>query len=376
MPTPTPIPLLDLAAQNAPLMPELRAAFERVMAHGRFIMGPEVDAFEAELSEYLGVHAIGVASGTDALLLSLMALDVGPGDEVITTAFSFFATAGCILRLGARPVFVDIDPSDCQIAPGAVAAAISPATRAVIPVHLFGQACDLDGVMAACAERGIPVVEDAAQSLGARCGERVVGTVGATGCFSFFPSKTLGGFGDGGLVSTGDAALAARLRLLRAHGAKPKYHHPEVGGNFRLDALQAALLRVKLPHLDSWARGRRRNAARYEAHFASAGLPTTRLSPPVETRAGHVYNQYVVRTPERDALRAHLRKLGIGSEIYYPEPLHRQPCLGDAVMPEGSLPEAERACREVLALPIYAELPPEHLDRVASAVTEFLASGN
>lgn len=373
MTDPAPIPLLDLAPQNGPLMPELRAAFERVMASNHFIMGPEVAGFEAELKDYLGADAITVSSGTDALLLALMALGIGPGDEVVTTPFSFFATVGCILRLGARPVFVDIDPDDCNIDPTHVEAAFTARTRAVIPVHLFGQACDLPALQDICTRRNVAMVEDAAQSLGARCGGQLVGTAGQAGCYSFFPSKTLGGFGDGGLVCTADAALADRMRLLRTHGGRPKYHHPALGGNFRLDALQAALLRVKLPHLDAWADGRRENAARYDAHFTMAGLPPERLRPPVQKRPGHVYNQYVIRTDRRDALRAHLQAAGIGCEVYYPEPLHLQPCLGPLRAVPGSMPRAERACGEVLALPIYAELGEAQLDRVAATVIDFLA---
>lgn len=365
------IPMLDVGAQNAPLADELRAAFDRVLSHGQFILGPEVAAFEREIAAYLGVgHAVGVSSGTDALLVALMALDVGPGDEVITTPFSFFATGGCISRLGATPVFVDIEPTTFNLDPAKVAAAIGPKTKAIVPVHLFGQTCDMRALRAVAGE--LPLVEDAAQALGAASDEGKAGALGALGCFSFFPSKNLGCFGDGGLVTTNDAALAERVRVLRAHGAKPKYFHALIGGNFRLDALQAALLRVKLPHLDAWHDARRRNAARYDAAFAAAGLPAERLTPPLRVYEGHVYNQYVIRTDRRDALLAHLGERDIGCAIYYPLPLHLQGCFASLGYREGDLPVSERAAHEVLALPVYPELGDAGVDHVAETVVDFL----
>jgi dTDP-4-amino-4,6-dideoxygalactose transaminase/acetyltransferase-like isoleucine patch superfamily enzyme len=372
-----PIPLLDLAAQNHPLLPELRAAFERVVAHGGFILGKEVEAFEAAVAAELGVsHAVGVSSGTDALLVALMALGVGPGDEVVTTPFSFFATAGCIARLGARPVFVDIDRATYNLDVRLVGAAITPRTKAILPVHLFGQPCDVRPLQELACARGLPIVEDAAQAIGATTAHGPVGKLGAIGCFSFFPSKNLGAFGDGGLCTTEDPDLAERLRVLRAHGGKPKYHHATIGGNFRLDALQAAILSVKLPHLRTWAQGRAQNAARYTALFAEAkrrhGLDDATLGLPVAREPGHVWNQYVIRTARRDALRKHLTERRIGTEIYYPVPLHRQACFADLGYAEGSLPEAEGAAREVLALPIFPELGEDRLQAVVQAVVSFL----
>ena len=367
------IPLLDLAAQNHPLLPELQAAFERVATTGQFILGPEVSAFEAEVAETAGVsHAIGVSSGTDALLVALMALDVGPGDEVITTPFSFFATAGTIHRLGAKPVFVDIDPVSFNLDPSKVAAAVTARTKAIMPVHLFGQPADVSAIREALGGRGIPIVEDAAQALGAQAPTGPVGGLGDFGCFSFFPSKNLGGFGDGGLVTTPDASLAEKARVLRVHGGKPKYFHAVVGGNFRLDALQAAILRVKLPHLTRWTEMRRANAARYDAWFAEAGFEPTRLATPKRVVPGHVYNQYVIRTDRRDALQAHLSEQGIATAIYYPLGLHLQGCFSALGHREGDLPETEKASREVLALPVYPELTEAQQRRVVDTVAAFL----
>jgi dTDP-4-amino-4,6-dideoxygalactose transaminase len=364
-----PIPLVDLSAQHALLQPELQRAFERVLASQTFILGPEVSAFEAEIAELIGVpHALGVSSGTDALLLALLALDIGPGDEVLVPAFSFFATAGCVARVGARPVFVDIDPQTFNIDIELAAGRVTRATKAIIPVHLYGQVCEL----AALKKLNLPIIEDAAQALAAGTAPWQAGAVGAFACFSFFPTKNLGALGDAGLVTTHDAALAKRARLLRAHGAEPKYHHALVGGNFRLDALQAAFLRAKLPHLARWNRARQHNARLYDGLFASAALPETLLRTPVAQQANHIYHQYVIQTPHRDALQAHLQRERIGSEVYYPVPLHLQVCfahLGDLA---GSNPVAERAAREVLALPIYPELAPAQIERVASVVADFL----
>jgi dTDP-4-amino-4,6-dideoxygalactose transaminase/acetyltransferase-like isoleucine patch superfamily enzyme len=371
------VPLLDLVAQNYPLMPELRAAFERVVSHGGFILGKEVESFETAIAVELGVaHAIGVSSGTDAILVALMALGVGPGDEVITTPFSFFATAGCVARLGARPVFVDIDPVTYNLDVALVAAVLTDRTRAILPVHLFGQPCDMRALQEVARARGLPIIEDAAQAIGATTTLGPVGKLGAVGCFSFFPSKNLGAFGDGGLCTTEDPDLAERLRVLRVHGGKPKYHHAAIGGNFRLDALQAAILSVKLPHLRRWAQGRARNAARYTELFTEAkrrhGLDDAVLGLPVAREPGHVWNQYVIRSTRRDALRKHLTDRRIGTEVYYPVPLHRQPCFADLGHPEGSFPEAERAAREVLALPVFPELGEGRLEVVVREVVSFL----
>ena len=368
------IPLLDLAAQNGPLMPELRAAFERVAAGGHFILGPEVDDFERKIASYLGVkHAIGVSSGTDALLVALMALDLHPGDEVITSPFSFFATAGCVSRLGGVPVFVDIDPATFNLDVSKVERAITKKTKVILPVHLYGQPCAMAPLQALACANNLPIIEDAAQAIGARTAIGPVGGLGALAAFSFFPSKNLGAFGDAGLVTTNDAALDARVRLLRAHGGKPKYYHAEIGGNFRLDALQAAILAVKLPHLDTWAQGRAQNAARYTAAFSAAALPTETLRLPKHVEAGHVWNQYTIRTPRRDALKAHLVAQQIGHEVYYPVPLHRQQCFASLGYAEGAFPEAERASREALSLPVFPELGEARLARVVREVVGFLA---
>ncbi len=370
------IPLLDLAAQNHPLLPAFREAFERVVTRGQFILGPEVDAFERAIAEYLGVqHAIGVSSGTDALLVGLMALGVGPGDEVLTTPFSFFATAGCIARVGATPVFVDIDPSTFNLDVTRVSSAITSRTRAIMPVHLFGQPCAMKELQVVACEHGLPIIEDAAQAVGARTPIGPVGGLGALAAFSFFPSKNLGAFGDAGLVTTNDATLAARVRLLRSHGAEPKYYNVEVGGNFRLDALQAAILTVKLPYLDGWAQARMENARAYDDAFRAANLPDSVLRLPSAVENGHVWNQYTLRTPRRDALRAHLTACGIGSEIYYPVPLHRQRCFTALGRGEGSFPEAERCAREALSIPIFPELGEQRRARVVREVLTALGAG-
>jgi dTDP-4-amino-4,6-dideoxygalactose transaminase len=368
----TRVPLLDLQAQYAPLREDLLAAITRVCDSQRFILGPEVEAFEAEVAAAIGVeHAVGVSSGTDALLAAMMAVGVGPGDEVVTSTYSFFATAGCVSRLGARPVLVDIDPATYNLDASAVAAAVTPRTKAIVPVHLFGQSADLDPLLEAARSVGARVIEDACQAIGARYKDRPVGAIGDLGCFSFFPSKNLGGFGDGGLVTTNDPELARRVRVLRAHGSQVKYHHEQIGGNFRLDALQAAVLRVKLPHLPAWARGRRRNAERYRALFRAAD-PTGRVRLPVEAPdATHVYNQFAIRVPRRDEVRAFLEANGIGTEVYYPIPFHLQPCFAPLGYPAGAFPEAEAAAAESLALPIYAELTDDQLRCVVDAVMGF-----
>ncbi|HEX2675240.1 MAG TPA: DegT/DnrJ/EryC1/StrS family aminotransferase, partial [Polyangiales bacterium] len=340
-----------------------------------FILGPEVEAFEREVAAQIGVaHAIGVSSGTDALLMALMALGVGPGDEVIMPPFTFFATAGCVARLGARPVFVDIDPRTFNIDVSRIAEKITPRTKAIVPVHLYGQAADLEALAALAAKTGVAIIEDAAQALGSRSTTHAVGSVGTFGCFSFFPSKNLGALGDGGLLTTNDAAQAKHARLLRTHGSEPKYFHALVGGNFRLDALQAAFLRAKLPYLQRWTDGRRANAALYDQLFAAARLPAELLTTPTRVYEGHVYNQYVIRSSRRDALLAHLKANGIGSEVYYPLPMHLQACFAYLGESTGAYPHAERAAREVLALPIYAELGRERIERVVGHVVDFLRS--
>ncbi|MAQ15978.1 MAG: transcriptional regulator [Sandaracinus sp.] len=361
------VPFLDLATQHAALETELRAAFDRVLSSGAFILGPEVNAFEEEVARYLGVaHAVGVSSGTDALLVALMALGVGPGDEVITTPFTFFATAGVVHRLGARPVFVDIRPGTFELDPAAVAAARTERTKAVIGVDLFGQPCDLDALREAAGPAVL--VEDAAQSFGASYRGKTIGGHVPAVCFSFFPAKNLGGLGDGGLVSTDDAELATRMRRVRVHGAHPKYFHAMVGGNFRLDALQAAFLRVKLPHVDTWIAARRANAAYYDERLGAAGLAPERLGLPERADPGHTYNQYVIRTNRRDALRDALAEAGVPTAIYYPKPLHLQECFAYLGYEPGSLPIAERACDEVLAIPVGPELTEANRDRVATAI--------
>jgi dTDP-4-amino-4,6-dideoxygalactose transaminase len=370
---PSSVPLLDLQAQYKPLRAELLAAIERVCDSQRFILGPEVEALEAELAQAIGSpHAITISSGTDALLVAMMAMGIGPGDEVITTTYSFFATAGCVSRLGATPVLVDILPDTFNIDPEAVRAALTPRTRAVVAVHLYGLCADMDRLLAAAIPAGVPIVEDAAQAIGARYQDRQAGTIGAAGCFSFFPSKNLGAFGDGGLVTCSDPALAHEVTLLRNHGAEPKYVHKRIGGNFRLDALQAAVLRVKLPHLPDWTNGRRANAARYATLFAdlqAAGLVTLPTEP-----AGyhHIYNQYVIRIPDRDRVRRELAARGIGTEVYYPVPFHLQECFADLGYAKGAFPHAEAAAATSLALPIYPELTPAQQATVVEEIARAL----
>ncbi len=365
-----PVPLFDLKRQWREVGDDVRAAIERVCATQQFILGPEVAGLERDCEAYLGVaHAIGVSSGTDALLAALMALDVGHGDEVITTPFTFFATAGVIVRLGAKPVFADIRPDDFNIDPDAVAAARTERTKAIIPVHLFGQAADMDALRTAAA--GVPIVEDCCQSIGCRYEGISTGGLGTVGCFSFFPTKNLGAFGDGGLLTTNDDALAQRLQDVRVHGMRPRYVHHFVGGNFRLDALQAAILRAKLPRLDGWIARRRAGAAHYRGLFTEAGLNAAVVPPPELPGRGHVYHQYVVRVPRRDALREFLAARGIGSEVYYPISLHEQTCFASLGYRRGDFPESERATEEVLALPIFPEVEAAERERVVAAMAEF-----
>ncbi|NOY06838.1 MAG: DegT/DnrJ/EryC1/StrS family aminotransferase [Chlorobi bacterium] len=382
------VPLLDLQAQYRSLKPELDAAVMRVAESQRFILGDEVAAFEKEIADYLEVpYALGVSSGTDALLLSLMALGIGPGDEVIVPTFSFFATAGVVSRLHATPVFVDIDPVSFNLDPGFLERAVTTRTRAVVPVHLFGQAADMNAVMEVAEAHGLRVVEDAAQAIGVRCGDgRFAGTVGTTGCFSFFPSKNLGCFGDGGLVVTNDPELYHRMKIMRVHGGEPKYYHKIIGGNFRLDALQAAVLRVKLPHLETWSRRRRENAHRYRSLFIEAGLAEesgrtafddrNTVLLPKEVYAGaepgfyHIYNQYSIRVEKRDKVMQYLRDRNVGCEIYYPVPFHRQECFADVSSSNGSFPVADEVARTILSIPVYPEMTEDMQQYVVETIAE------
>ncbi len=375
-PVPQQFPFLDLKAQFAPIRDEVTAAVTRVLDSQVFIMGPEVEQFERQVAEYIGTeHAIGCASGSDALLLALMALGVGPGDEVVTVAFTFVATAGAIARLHAKPVFVDIDPVTYNLDPAKLEAAITPRTKAIIPVHLFGLAADMDSIMEVANAHRIPVIEDAAQAVGARYKGTMVGTIGTIGCFSFFPSKNLGAAGDGGLLCTGDAALRDKLRLMRVHGSRTKYDYDVIGINSRLDALQAAILRVKLPHLNGWAAGRQRNAERYRRLFAEHGIGTELTLPVAPPDRVHIYNQFTVRRNRRDALKEHLRLAGIPSEIYYPYPLHTQPAFAYLRYQAGDLPESEAASEQVLSLPIYPELTEAQQEAVVTAIADFCGQG-
>ena len=368
------IPLLDLKKQYAAIRAEVEPVVREVMESQYFILGPKVQAFESEVAAYCrSPHAVGVSSGTDALLLALLCEGIGPGDEVITSPYTFFATAGCVARLGATPVFVDIDPVTFNLDVAQLASRITSRTRAIMPVHLYGQCCDMDPILALARARGLAVVEDAAQAIGAGYKGRSAGSMGDYGCFSFFPSKNLGGFGDGGLVTTGDAQRAAKLRIMRVHGMEPKYYHKFVGGNFRLDALQAAVLSVKLKHLDAWTAARQHNAARYDRLFAEAGLAGDRVQlPRVAPSSHHIFNQYVIRVPRRDELLKHLQAAGVGCEIYYPVPLHLQECFASLGHKPGDFPESERAAKETLALPIYPEVTDEQAAYVVSVVRKFL----
>ncbi len=365
--------MLDLQAQYQPLREEILAAIARVCDSQRFIMGPEVDAFEDEMARMLDVrHAVAVSSGTDALLLAMMVLDIKPGDEVVTSTYSFFATAGAIARLGARPVLVDIDETTFNIDPELVEAAISPRTRAIIPVHLFGLSADMGPLVDIAARADIPLIEDAAQAIGATYKSRPLGGLGSVGCFSFFPSKNLGAFGDAGLLTTNDDRLANSARLLRTHGMGPRYYHHVVGANFRMDALQAAVLRVKAPHLPAWTERRRSNAQRYRALFRAAGLGDRVTLPLEPADRRHVFNQFVIRSADRDGLRQHLDERGIGTEIYYPVPFHLQPCFSYLGHRQGDFPQAEQAAIESLALPIYGELTTAQQEAVVGAIGEFV----
>ncbi|HVC01625.1 MAG TPA: DegT/DnrJ/EryC1/StrS family aminotransferase [Steroidobacteraceae bacterium] len=386
------VPLLDLKAQFATIRDDVMPLIEAVCASQQFILGEHVRALETELAAYTGCAAgIGVSSGTDALLLALMALGIGAGDEVITSPYTFFATAGAIARAGARPVFCDIDPASFNLSAAAVEAFIEQRCRvrdgllrnratggrvvALMPVHLYGQCADMEPLLALARRYGLRVIEDAAQAIGSETlhGARA-GSIGDVGCFSFFPSKNLGAFGDAGLCTANDADLAEHLRILRVHGGKPKYYHAHIGGNFRIDELQAAVLRVKLKHLDAWTEGRRRNAAHYDAAFAAAGLAGRIEAPRAMPGSRHIYNQYVVRARARDGLRQFLAERAIGSEIYYPVPLHLQECFAYLGHRRGDFPESERAAAETLALPVYPELERAQLDHVIASIAAFYST--
>lgn len=365
------VPLLDLKAQYASIREEVRSAIERVCDSQIFIMGSEVTALEEKIAAFCGTRfAVGVSSGTDALLVALMALKIAPGDEVITTPYSFFATAGVIARLGAQPVFVDIDPLTFNIDAEAIATRITRRTKAIMPVHLFGRCAAMATIMRIAGEHSIPVIEDAAQAIGARDDQgRLAGSIGQVGCFSFFPSKNLGAFGDGGIVVTSDEGLAESLKILRVHGAKPKYHHKVIGGNFRLDALQAAIVQVKLAHLEKWTAARRRNADRYRTLFADSPASANITLP--QDVPGHIYNQFVVRARKRDQLQKFLKENGVGSEVYYPVPLHVQECFSDLGYHKGDFPNSEAAAGDSLALPVYPELSSEQQRYVAAQIETF-----
>lgn len=366
-----PVPLLDLKAQYATIRAEIEAAVAEVFESQYFILGPKVTACEEAVAAYSQcAHAVGVSSGTDALLLALMTEDIGPDDEVITTPYTFFATGGCIARLGARPVFVDIDPVTYNIDPARIEEKITAKTRAIMPVHLYGQCADMDPIVDIACRHDLPVIEDAAQAIGAEYKGKRAGSMGKYGCFSFFPSKNLGGAGDGGMVVTNYDHPAERMRVLRVHGSKPKYYHSLIGGNFRLDALQAAVVHVKLAHLDDWTRGRQRNAERYNRLFEEAGLTAT-IELPQVVQSRHIFNQYIIRVPRRDDLMAHLKAHNVGCEVYYPVPLHLQECFAYLGHKPGDFPESERAANETLALPIYPELTDAQAQTVVQTIRDF-----
>ncbi len=372
---PDPVPLIDLVAQHRMIEAEIGAAVGRIFAEQRFILGDEVAEFECDVAEYCeSREAIGCASGTDALILSLMALDIGPGDEVITSPYTFFATGSAIHRLGAKPVFVDIDPVSFNLDPAAVDAAVTANSKVILPVHLFGQCAEMAPLWQIASKASLTIVEDACQAIGAEYRQRRAGVLGTLACFSFFPTKNLGGAGDGGLVTSNDPVLAKRIRRLRVHGDAGQYEHVEVGLNSRLDALQAAILRVKLRHLDEWTLARQRNAGRYEVLFEEYGLLDAITLPATLPDRRHVYNQYCVRVADgrRDEVLAGLRQRQIGCGIYYPKPLHLQTCFADLGYRAGSLPVAEQAAMETIALPVYPELSEEQQERVVRAIADTL----
>ncbi len=374
------VPLLDLKAHHEPLHQEIMAALEQTFRSQAFILGPDVGKLEERVAAYCQVkYGIGVSSGTDALLVALMALGIGSGDEVLTTPYSFFATAGAVVRLGAKPVLVDIDPETYNLDPCKIKSALTAKSKAIIPVHLYGQCADMTPIMDVAKRHNLGVIEDAAQAIGSeyRDGRRAC-SIGTIGCLSFFPSKNLGCLGDGGMAVTNDAELAERMRVLRVHGSKPKYHHKRIGGNFRLDTIQAAVLNVKLNYLDGWTRRRQENATRYETLFKQSGLVQNgkvKLPEPVYRESGakhyHIYNQFVLRVEQRDALMTYLKEKGIGAEIYYPVPFHLQECFLYLGYREGDFPESERAAKETVAIPIYPELTIEQQTGVVEAIAAF-----
>ena len=371
------VPLLALDRQYAALREQIREAINRVCDSGRFELGPDVAALEAELAKALGVpHVISCASGSDALLLALMALDVGTGDEVIVPSYTFFATASAVTRLGAVPIFADIDPVTYLVDPRDIEKKISSRTRAIVPVHLFGRTADMDAIGPIAVKAGLPIVEAAAQSILSTWHGRCSGSLGDVGCFSFYPTKNLGGAGDGGFLTTTRDDVAKSLRLLRVHGMEPRYYHEVIGINSRLDSIQAAVLRVKLPHLDSWTTARQMNAARYQEIFSEYDLASRVAVPGDEPRGRHVWNQFVIRVLDdsRDALRAHLAKHGVGTEIYYPVPLHLQKCFTHLGWAKGDLPETERAAEQTLALPIFPELDSAEQRTVVARIAEFFSA--
>lgn len=380
-PTRTAVPQLNLAASFAALREELLAEITEVCDSGRYVLGEKVAEFERQLGEYCGAEfALGLSSGTDALLLAMMALDIGPGDEVIVPTFTFFATAGCVSRLGATPVFCDIEPTTFNIDVAQVEALITPRTKAVIPVHLYGRIADLRSLAAITARHDLPIIEDAAQAIGAT-GDfggdgreeavQAAGSFGAFGCLSFYPTKNLAAIGDAGALLIKDRELFERCKLLRLHGENPRYYHRLIGGNFRIDALQAAILTIKLKHLDAWTEQRRARAARYRELFAQAGIGESRIKLPADAGSAHVYHQFVIRTPQRDALAEHLRAWQIGCGVYYPVPLHLQDCFASMGHKRGEFPQAEAAADEVLALPMYPELTDDQQRAVVEAVGSF-----
>jgi dTDP-4-amino-4,6-dideoxygalactose transaminase len=390
--TPTPrkqVPLLDLKRQYRQFKAEVLPVLERICDSQAFILGPETTALETAIARYSGAaEGIGVSSGTDALLLALMGLDIGPGDEVITSPYTFFATGGTIARTGARPIYLDIEPSTFNLSPvavqrfidehctgggnGLVHRATGGTVKAIMPVHLYGQCADMRPLLEIARRHALRTIEDGAQAIGAEyVGGARAGSLGDIGCFSFFPSKNLGAFGDAGLCTVKDRELAEKLRVLRVHGGKPKYYHSMIGGNFRIDELQSAVLNIKLKYLDGWTAGRQRNAAAYRELFAAAGLDGTVTPPHAVAGQRHIYNQFVIRAPERDRLKQHLAEHGVGTEIYYPVPLHLQPCFAYLGGRAGDCPESERAARETLALPVYAELAHDELEYVVDVIRRF-----
>jgi len=366
------VPLLDLKAQYRTIRDEIREAVDGVLESQYFILGPEVKALEKEVAEYCRCkYAIGLSSGTDALLVALMAAGIEPGDEVITTPYTFFATAGVIHRLGATPVFVDIEPDTYNINPALIEKAVTPKTKAIMPVHLYGQCAQMDEILEIAQRHGLMIIEDAAQAIGSEYRGRRAGSMGDIGCFSFFPSKNLGAAGDGGMVTTNDEDLAKKMLSLRVHGSAPKYYHKIVGGNFRLDAIQAAVLRVKLRRLDKWSEGRQQNAQDYNRRLAEAGLAGKEIIPPIVKQDSHIFNQYILRAENRDGLLAHLRDRKIGCEIYYPVPLHLQECFACLGTAKGVMPESEKAAGTTIAIPVYPELTGEQRAYVIDAIHSF-----